>query len=215
MARIAHNRSNLIGKTFGKLTVIAPAENTKANKLRWLCKCVCGEKCIVVGSHLRSGHTVTCGHLPTHCIHGHLRSVENTHPDGTCKVCVNLLRSSQDVKDKRNEESRSFYAKTSSVYRKQTRERMAALKLEVLTYYSPDHILGCCWESCAVTDLDMLSLDHINNDGAEHRRKVGKNKTGEKMYRLVKQEGFPESFQTLCMNHQTKKKLLNVRSKQT
>ena len=64
-----------------------------------------------------------------------------------------------------------------------------------------------------VTDIDMLSLDHVNNDGAEHRRKVGKNKTGEKMYRLVKQEGFPEGFQTLCMNHQTKKKLLNVRSK--
>lgn|ERR1035437_1799955 len=215
MARAAHNRLNLIGQAFGNLTVIAPAERTKAKKLRWLCRCSCGGECVVVGSHLRSGHAKSCGHPPTHCAHGHLRTVENLHPDGTCRICQRARRAPAEYKVFRNEESRVYYNKNSSRYRKQTRERAASLKLEVLTFYSPNHVLGCCWKDCEVCDIDMLSLDHVNNDGAEHRRKVGKNKTGEKMYRLVKQENFPEYFQTLCMNHQTKKKLLNVRSKQT
>ena len=48
----------------------------------------------------------------------------------------------------------------------------------------------------------MLSLDHVNNDGHAHREEVGS-----KMYSWVKSHGFPEGFQTLCMNHQFKKKL--------
>jgi hypothetical protein len=147
-----------------------------------------------------------------------VRIIENLYPDGTCKVCQKVRRSPAEYKEKVSKQGKEYYAKTSSKTRKQTRERMAALKLEVLTFYSPNHILGCCWSGCTVADIDMLSLDHVNNDGADHRRLINKtyrNRGGEKLYRIVKRENFPTGFQTLCMNHQLKKHLLNVRSKIT
>ena len=52
---------NIMGQKFGKLTVIERAENTKAGKTRWLCQCDCGNRKVVTGSDLRSGHTTSCG----------------------------------------------------------------------------------------------------------------------------------------------------------
>jgi len=55
----------LEGKTFGTLTVIKRADNSKAGKARWLCECSCGNKTIVVGSSLINGTIASCG-----CLHG-------------------------------------------------------------------------------------------------------------------------------------------------
>jgi len=52
------NPSVMQGLTFGRLTVI-DMDNVKPR--RWLCQCVCGNKKIVMGGHLRNGHTVSCG----------------------------------------------------------------------------------------------------------------------------------------------------------
>ena len=53
---------NEIGNTYGYLTVIdtAPSKNSRA---MWLCKCKCGNECIVSGKQLRSGGTKSCGCL--------------------------------------------------------------------------------------------------------------------------------------------------------
>jgi len=58
----------------------------------------------------------------------------------------------------------------------------------------------------------MLSLDHVNNNGAEHRKELGINNSGVQIYGVVKRAGFPEGFQTLCCNHQMKKELLRRRA---
>ena len=50
------------GKTYGYLTVISRAES-KDGRAMWKCKCKCGNKCIVPGKVLRSGHTQSCGCL--------------------------------------------------------------------------------------------------------------------------------------------------------
>jgi hypothetical protein len=84
-----------------------------------------------------------------------------------------------------------------------------ALKEKVLTHYGHDGALECCWLSCTVRDIDMLTLDHIKNDGAIHRKEIGLSS----IYRWVKKHGFPEGFQTLCMNHQLKKEILRKRLK--
>lgn len=81
-------------------------------------------------------------------------------------------------------------------------------KTDVLTRYSPNGMLGCSWDSCTVTDVDMLTLDHIYNDGAEHRKTVG---GGAHTYRWVVKNDYPEGFQTLCANHQLKKEILRKR----
>lgn len=83
-------------------------------------------------------------------------------------------------------------------------------KLVVLSYYGKEGKLQCCWPDCDIIDPDMLSLDHIKDDGAEHRRRV-KGASGRNLYRLLRRDGFPEGYQTLCMNHQFKKELMRKR----
>ena len=57
---------DLTGKYFGRLKVIKRAEkNTSGNKPQWECECSCGSNKIIIvsGSHLRNGHTQSCGCL--------------------------------------------------------------------------------------------------------------------------------------------------------
>src|SRR5271166_3554308 len=64
-----------------------------------------------------------------------------------------------------------------------------SLKEEVLTHYGHNGKLQCCWPNCEVKDLDMLSLDHIHDDGAAHRKALG---LGTRMYQWAKTNRFPE-----------------------
>lgn len=60
-----------------------------------------------------------------------------------------------------------------------------------------------------IFDIDMLTVD---NNGAQDRL-TGRGYTGVALYGLLKREGFPLGFQTLCCNHQNKKELERRRSK--
>jgi len=52
---------DLTGERFGRLVVVSRAEDGAGYKSRWRCKCDCGAATIVHQSHLRSGHTRSCG----------------------------------------------------------------------------------------------------------------------------------------------------------
>jgi hypothetical protein len=54
---------DLLGLTFGRLTVVARAANRGArnNVAVWCCACACGAICDVVASNLRSGASTSCG----------------------------------------------------------------------------------------------------------------------------------------------------------
>jgi len=52
---------NEIGNTYGYLTVIERAPNNKDGRAMWKCRCKCGNEVIVLGKHLRSGNTKSCG----------------------------------------------------------------------------------------------------------------------------------------------------------
>jgi hypothetical protein len=84
------------------------------------------------------------------------------------------------------------------------------LKLEVLSHYSPDGILRCSF--CEVTDIDILTLDHVNDDGAQDKHASGKRRGGIMLYQHVRALGFPEGYQTLCANHNLKKEILRRRA---
>ena len=56
-------RLNLLGKKYGRLTVIADPGNTKHQKSKWICVCSCGNTCIVRGGDLQSRNTQSCGCL--------------------------------------------------------------------------------------------------------------------------------------------------------
>lgn len=57
--------SDMVGKRFGRLTVISRESNimstTGTAVNRWLCECACGRDVIVRGASLRNGHTSSCG----------------------------------------------------------------------------------------------------------------------------------------------------------
>lgn len=53
---------DLIGKVFGKLTVISEhPERTPQGSVQWVCQCECGNSTIVSGDNLRRNHTLSCG----------------------------------------------------------------------------------------------------------------------------------------------------------
>lgn len=54
------SRVNLMGKRFGKLTVISQSVPHNG-RTYWLCRCDCGNEKIVCARDLTSGHTTTCG----------------------------------------------------------------------------------------------------------------------------------------------------------
>lgn len=78
-------------------------------------------------------------------------------------------------------------------YQKTAREK---IRKEILSYYSNDKLECAC---CGEDEYEFLSIDHINNDGAEHRREINV-KGGMDMYMWIKKNEFPNIFQILCHN---------------
>jgi hypothetical protein len=87
-------------------------------------------------------------------------------------------------------------------------EKSAEVKLEVLSHYGKDGRLECCWPECTINDPDMLSIDHVNNNGKADRKSNG---SGVIFYRHLQSISYPEGYQTLCLNHQFKKELMRRR----
>lgn len=78
-------------------------------------------------------------------------------------------------------------------------------RMKILEHYScsPPKCV-CCGEST----LEFLTIDHINNDGAEHRRQF--NLQGPKILNWIIRNSFPEGFQVLCWNCNWGKQVNNV-----
>ena len=55
---------------------------------------------------------------------------------------------------------------------------------------------------CAESEKAFLSIDHINNDGAEMRRQKLYSGNGTGFYQWLRKSKFPTGFQVLCMNCQ-------------
>lgn len=75
------------------------------------------------------------------------------------------------------------------------KHRRRSEKEAAMRAYSPD--LMC--QSCGFSDIRALSIDHVNGDGAEHRKTIA---GGSQMYAWLKRHGYPSGFQVLCMNCQ-------------
>jgi hypothetical protein len=82
----------------------------------------------------------------------------------------------------------------------QHRIEKAQLKYTVMQHYGSKCV--CCNEN----DMTVLNIDHINEDGAEHRRLLtnGINSAGARgtaFYRWLRRQGYPQSnYQVLCFN---------------
>ena len=56
-------QDTMVGKKFGNLVVQKLAYRGKDSKKYWECQCGCGRVCLVQESHLKNGHTKSCGCL--------------------------------------------------------------------------------------------------------------------------------------------------------
>jgi hypothetical protein len=75
-------------------------------------------------------------------------------------------------------------------------ERSARLKTAAFNAYGGP-FCSCCSEDI----IDFLTIDHINGDGAKHRKSE---KSGSKIYRWLKKHNYPLGFQVLCSNCQNR-----------
>jgi hypothetical protein len=105
-----------------------------------------------------------------------------------CKSC-NIARTGRRYKAKRTEIRKKENARNV--------ERNLRIKNAVFAAYG-GYICACCGE----TEKAFLTLDHINNDGNEHRKKVAGRTSGAGVwtYMWAIKNGFPPVFQVLCMN---------------
>lgn len=88
------------------------------------------------------------------------------------------------------------------------------LKFEVLKHYGNGTVV--CVE-CGFSDINALCLDHINNDGAAHRKQLGisgrNSGPGLRTYEALKMAGLPVGLQILCANCNMIKELQRKRAK--
>ena len=112
------------------------------------------------------------------------------------------LNRSPEIKRRAINSSKRSYWENRDKYIAQNRKARSERKIEVLTHYSNGK-LSCV--RCGFADLRALSIDHINGNGTAHRMILGK-LVGANFYKWLKNNDYPEDYQTLCMNCQFIKK---------
>lgn len=81
-----------------------------------------------------------------------------------------------------------------------TKRAQAICRAQVFEAYG-GYKCNCCGE----TEPMFLSIDHIDNNGAEERRSGLYSGSGYGFYRWLRKSGFPPGYQVLCMNCQVGK----------
>lgn len=69
-------------------------------------------------------------------------------------------------------------------------------RMDVLYHYGGNPPKCKC---CGEKYIEFLEVDHINNDGAEHRRK-NKLMAGGGTFHFLRKNNYPKGFQILCSN---------------
>lgn len=85
-------KQDLRGLRFGRLTVVEEAARRNKKHRYWLCLCDCGRETIVESSHLRSGHTKSCGCYRMELPREQRRKPMKTPPDAGRQEELRLLR---------------------------------------------------------------------------------------------------------------------------
>jgi hypothetical protein len=80
--------------------------------------------------------------------------------------------------------------------RAKRKEYYLSVKRQVMDAYG-----GCKCACCGEGHLEFLSIDHMENEGAAHRKKLtGDPRNGKNFYYWLRKNNFPPGYQVLCMN---------------
>lgn len=191
------------GQTYADFEVVEKAEK-KYGTQYWLCRC-------------RGGHELTVSRLSL--------KLPVKHPSKLfCRECAEELRKNGlqkctkcgDVKaltDFHTSENRKSgvvphckecrkeydHTPTGHTLKKaRSVKHNRQLKLDALKAYGGKNPMCAC-KHCKEHRVEFLTIDHIDNDGAEHRRAI-KSTAGKQLYRWLKRNKYPKGFRVLCMN---------------
>ncbi len=107
------------------------------------------------------------------------------------------------------EYSRKYRERNRKSLNKKARNYRLSLKKKALEHY------GMTCQHCDFAHIGALHIDHVNNDGAEQRRREGnKMFSGAPFYRWLKNNNYPDGYQTLCANCNFIKEWKRVREEQ-
>jgi len=112
-------------------------------------------------------------------------------------------RKGEELLEKKRKWWRGYYLKNQERLLRDIQRKKWALKEEVLTHYGNGR---CACVLCRFDDIRALSIDHIAGNGTKERVQL-KNKGGVTFYRWLRKRGYPEGYQTLCMNCQFIKRI--------
>jgi len=104
----------------------------------------------------------------------------------------------------KSEAMRRYRAENPAKHRAQSREAKRKLKNAVFDLYGRKCVC------CGFADQRALTLDHINNNGAEERRELGERG----VYRRALNNYLPLEYRVLCMNCQFIKRIETGRQNQ-
>lgn len=101
--------------------------------------------------------------------------------------------------------SKQYYETHREEQRAKHKAKLAQIRDTVLRHYGARCV--CCGE----TEPQFLTIDHINNNGAAHRRSLGHGRnTGSSFYRWIIKNNFPNDLQVLCCNCNVAKGLYGI-----
>lgn len=121
-----------------------------------------------------------------------------TRKDGLqyrCKACLRAYQNSSRRREWMRERYHSkqkndpVYRENRRIYNKRCREKV---RREAYDHYGKECVV-CGYDE----DIRALTIDHIDEDGAEHRRNAGG--TGD-IHSWLKVNNYPPNFQVLCRN---------------
>lgn len=121
------------------------------------------------------------------------------------KLCAYSRQWAKNNKEKRNATRRKKYAKLKALNLLPKRKPQAKSKIyqklvqkkykgEVLSHYG-----GQC-ACCAENNISFLTIDHIDDNGKEHKGNGKHRYKGEILYRFLIKNNYPKGIQVLCFN---------------
>jgi hypothetical protein len=162
--------TNLLGKVFGKLTVVAFDSIDSGGNAKWLCQCECGVDCIkwlsdLRGSSKREGTSscVSCAQTKERCKRGHEFTPENTYipTDGTRRTC----RTCKRVGDKKLQKQHNQYLRDNPEKRRAYQNTRRSKQMGAGGSFTPEEWLLLCkkyhHKCLRCSKRRKLTADHI------------------------------------------------------
>lgn len=96
-------------------------------------------------------------------------------------------------KEERSILLREYYIRTKPAHAKAAKKQKDKLYNEFFSHYGYSCV--CCGES----NKDFLSIEHLNNDGAAHRKRL-RARSPQHAIIDIRRAGWPKGYATLCFN---------------